>query len=474
MERVLVVEDDGFSREMFSDLLEEEGYEVDTAASGEEAIEKLNTRDYHVVVTDLVMRNISGLDILAAVKRQDPAIGVIMVTGHANMETAVYALKNGAHDYLIKPVNQDEFKHAVALCLEQRRLLDENQELKGLVKLLQVSQTIANCLDLERLYPLVVDVLAKEVGVNKGLGYFFDGGSSLVLKDVKGFSEAFGTRLGSAIMETFNCQGEKGESVIRLNNFLPSWFIEGSGIEGDLSDAMLLFIRTKAHPQGVVMLFNEPGMPFLSDINYKNLNFIIDQSSLALENAARYTTARSLLYVDELTGLFNYRYLEVAMEREVRRAERYGSSLAVIFLDMDLFKQVNDNHGHLNGTKVLREVGLLISKSVRDVDTVIRYGGDEYTVILVETDMAGAAVVAERIRLAIEQHDFLVAEGLKVKLTASLGYSCFPEDSRSKVELLELADQAMYRGKASGKNVVYSLSGRKSGQMPIINFNKGD
>jgi diguanylate cyclase (GGDEF)-like protein len=265
-------------------------------------------------------------------------------------------------------------------------------------------------------------------------------------------------------METFNCQGEKSESVFRLNNFLPSCFVEGSGIEGDLSDAMLLFIRTKTHPQGVVMLFNEPGMPFLSDINYKNLNFVIDQSSLALENAARYTTARSLLYVDELTGLFNYRYLEVAMEREIKRAERYGSSLAVIFLDMDLFKQVNDNHGHLNGTKVLREVGLLISKSVRDVDTVIRYGGDEYTVILVETDMAGAAVVAERIRLTIEQHDFLVAEGLKVKLTASLGYSCFPENSRFKMELLELADQAMYRGKASGKNVVYSLSGRKSGR----------
>lgn len=462
MERILVVEDDSFFREVFSDLLMEEGYDVDVAASGEEALQMLKAHDYQVVVTDLVMQDVSGLDILAAVKQQDPAIEVIMVTGHANMETAIYALKNGARDYLVKPINQDEFKHAVALCVEQRRLLDENQELKGLVNLFQVSQSIANCLDLERIYTLVVDALAKEVGVNRGLGYFIEGGSTLVLKDVKGFSEAFGTRLGTTIMDNFNCLEEKSSSAIRLSNFLPAAFEGGPEDHTDLSEAMLLFIRTKTHLQGIIMLFNEPGLAFPADINYKNLNFLLDQSSLAFENAARYTTARNLLYVDELTGLFNYRYLEVAMDRELRRAERYGSSLAVIFLDLDLFKQVNDSHGHLSGSKVLREVGSLLRKSVRDVDTVIRYGGDEYTVILIETGMAGAAIVAERIRRTIEKHEFLGSEGLNVKLTASLGYSCFPDDSKSKVELLELADQAMYRGKASGKNVVYSLSARKS------------
>ena len=193
MERILVVEDDGFFREVFQELLREEGYEVDTAASGAEALEKLYNQDYHVVVTDLVMQGLSGLDLLSRVKQYDPAIEVILVTGHANVETAIFALKNGARDYLVKPINHDEFKHTVALCIEQRRLLDENLELKGLLNLYQVSQTIANCLELERIYKLVVDALAKEVEVGRCIGYFLEG-DNLALKELKLLDQRSGER----------------------------------------------------------------------------------------------------------------------------------------------------------------------------------------------------------------------------------------------------------------------------------------
>jgi DNA-binding NtrC family response regulator len=148
MERILVVEDDTFSRTVFTDLLREEGYDVASATSAHEALLLLDREDFQVVVTDLVMPDMTGLDLLSRVKQKDPAIEVIMVTGHANMETAIAALKAGARDYLVKPINHDEFKHTVALCLEQQRLLDENFELKALVNLFQISQTIANCIEL--------------------------------------------------------------------------------------------------------------------------------------------------------------------------------------------------------------------------------------------------------------------------------------------------------------------------------------
>lgn len=460
MEKILIVEDDAFFREVFCDLLKEEGYQVDVAASGEEALGKLAISDYHVVVTDLVMQGINGLDILSRVKQKDTAIEVIMVTGHANTETAIFALKNGARDYLIKPINHDEFKHTVALCVEQRRLLDENQELKVLVNLFQVSQTIANCLDLDRLNALVIDALAKEVGVSRGLGYYSDGADDLVLKELRGLGENPAQVLGDALFQRSKLKEDKTISTMLLDQLsLP--VSEPDDETSDLREAMLLFIRSKSNLLGLVVLFNDAGKEFPDNINYKSLHFLLDQASLAFENAAHYTTARNLLYIDELTGLFNYRYLEVALERELKRAERYGSNLSVIFLDLDDFKKINDEFGHLIGSKVLREVGKLLKKSVREVDTVIRYGGDEYTVILIETNPIVATTVAERIRSSLEKHVFLANEGFQIRVTASLGFACYPDDTKSKVELLEFADQAMYRGKANGKNIVFSLAAPK-------------
>jgi diguanylate cyclase (GGDEF)-like protein len=259
------------------------------------------------------------------------------------------------------------------------------------------------------------------------------------------------------MMGRFRPPEEKSQNVIRLADFLAE---RPATLEDmtDLNDALLLLIRYKSLVQGVIILFNAPGERFPEILNLKNLTFLLDQSSLAFENAARYTSARNLLNVDELTGLFNYRFLEVAMEREVKRAERYKTSLSVIFLDIDQFKEINDTHGHLVGSKVLKEVGKLLKKSVREIDTVIRYGGDEYTILLAETGLETAAGVAERIRRSIERHRFLASDGMNIRITASLGYSCYPEDTKSKVELIEFADQAMYRGKASGRNVVFSVA----------------
>jgi diguanylate cyclase (GGDEF)-like protein len=455
---ILVVEDDSFFRVFFSDLLKEEGYTVDTASSGNEALRMLGDREYHVVITDLVLPDITGLDVLSRAKEHDPTIDVIVVTGHANMETAIYALKNGARDYLVKPINHDELKHAVALSLEQRQLLDENQELKQQINLFQVSQSIANCQEQERLWKLILDSLAKEIGVSRGLGFFLEERDELVLKELKGFDEEPGRKVGAFAMTKFDQEGGLEGSFFLLNKFhLPPDYARLEGLD-DLKETMTLFIRSPSTLLGVVFLFNEPGLNLPGNLKLGNIHFLLDQSSLALENAVRYARARNLVNIDDLTGLYNYRYLDLTLSREVKRAERYGAHLAVLFLDLDFFKTVNDTHGHMVGSKVLSEVGALLKQSVREEDTVIRYGGDEYTVILVETDATGAAVVAERIRRSIAEHRFLGGEGFDIHVTASIGCACYPEDTSTKSGLLELADQAMYRGKASGKNVVYHIA----------------
>ncbi|WP_243371267.1 diguanylate cyclase [Geotalea sp. SG265] len=455
MERILVVEDDSFFREVFADLLREDGFAVDVAGSGGQALEMMRSTGYGLVITDLVMPDITGLDLLSKVKQFDPSIDVILVTGHANTETAVFALKNGARDYLVKPINNEEFKHTVALCFEQRRLLDENQELKGLINLFQISQTIANSLDFEHIQSVLADSLAKEFGLRRLIGYFLNDAVTLELKEIKGFDEETASALGNLIFDLYKVSEEDTRSLVQLADLERHAQIFK---EHSINEAMLFFVRAKTALLGIIIAFNETGSSFPPHLNFKNINFLLDQASLALENTSRYNNARNLLYIDELTGLFNYRYLDIALEREIRRAERYSSNISVVFLDIDLFKLVNDQHGHLVGSKALAEVGLLLQKSVRDVDTVIRYGGDEYTIILVETGIEAASMVAERIRSTIEAHVFNQSEGLNIKLTASLGCASYPNDATCKLQLLELADQAMYRSKAGGKNRVFHIS----------------
>lgn len=460
MERILVVEDDRFFRNLYCELLKDDGYEIDTTASFHAALDSLSKRYYSLVITELVLHDMSGLDLLSRIKQQDPTIDVIIVTSHANVESAIYALKNGARDYLIKPFNHDEFKHTVALCMEQRRLIDENQELKGLLNIFQVGQTISNCLELDRLYPLVVDSLAKEIGVESCLGFFVTEGGHLDLKEIRGFSDEQGVRLSKLLLPELMRREVTVERIRPVSDlFQDSGMPEASdpAVVAGLDEALVFCIRSRTSVLGMVVFFNDYGKEIRSDINLKNVGFILDQSSLAIENAGRYATVKNLLYIDELTGLNNYRYLDIALEREIKRAERSDSSVSVIFLDLDLFKHVNDQYGHLIGSRVLKEVGLLLKGAVREFDTVIRYGGDEYTIILGDTPAESAAIVAERMRSRIESQRFLADEGYDIHLTACLGFACYPDDTRSKQELLDMADQAMYCGKTGGRNLVFPV-----------------
>ncbi len=447
MDIILLVEDDRFFREMFSNLLQAEGYQVETASCGRDGLEMLANGQYSLVITDLVMPDISGLEILSRVRETHPTVDVIMVTGNANLESAIVALKLGARDYLVKPVNPDEFKHSVAKCIQQRHLLDENEELKNMLSLFRAIQAISGCLDVEHLYHLLVEAVAREVGLIRTIGLFMVEGA-LEIKAAKGITPALCASLTEEIKTRLISSPNTDLSVEHLS-LSAKYSSEG------FSEALLIPFYRNSVPFGMIVLLNNVSCP-LPDVgkNKKNILFLIEQSLRAFTNAETFSKANDLLFIDDISGLYNHRYLEIALEREMRRVERYASHLAVLFIDVDSFKNVNDIHGHMVGSRVLAEFGALIKKTVRDVDIVIRYGGDEYTAILVETACETAEMVAERVRRQVESHPFMGGEGQIIRLTCSIGYACCPDDTASKDVLLEMADRAMYAGKTSGKNCV--------------------
>ena len=186
----------------------------------------------------------------------------------------------------------------------------------------------------------------------------------------------------------------------------------------------------------------------------------------ALANSVRIADAERLSLTDDLTKLQNARYLRQFLVNEIKRARRYHSKVAALFLDLDDFKRINDLHGHLVGSHALMEMASVILPSVRDTDCVVRYGGDEFVVILPETGVDKAWRVADRIRAKIEQHRFSGGRRLDFSLSASFGIAVFPDHALSPQQLIACADTAMYEAKAAGKNCIRIMSGGAASKNP--------
>jgi len=182
------------------------------------------------------------------------------------------------------------------------------------------------------------------------------------------------------------------------------------------------------------------------------LGVALEGPALALDTSAALARAEALSVTDDLTELYNSRYLNLVLRRESKRASRSGRPLSLLFVDLDGFKTVNDTYGHQAGSRALVEAAWVIRGSARETDVVARFGGDEFALILPDTGGEGATAVAERVRERLAGHGFLAAEGLDLRLTASVGVATLPDVAASSEELLRAADMAMYRVKASGKN----------------------
>jgi diguanylate cyclase (GGDEF)-like protein len=178
----------------------------------------------------------------------------------------------------------------------------------------------------------------------------------------------------------------------------------------------------------------------------------IEPGAIALENALRVQRAEALSVTDDLTQLYNSRFLMQVLRRETKRASRAGRPLSLLFVDLDGFKAINDTHGHLYGSRALVEAASVIRASARETDMVARFGGDEFALILPDTGTEGAAAVGDRVRERIAAFRFLEGDGLAIALTVSVGVATLPDVAGSAEGLIQAADEAMYWVKEHGKN----------------------
>jgi diguanylate cyclase (GGDEF)-like protein len=192
--------------------------------------------------------------------------------------------------------------------------------------------------------------------------------------------------------------------------------------------------------------------PRLSASMLRAVRILLEPASVALDNALLLKRAEALSVTDDLTHLYNSRYLNLVLRRETKRASRSGRPLSLLVIDLDGFKAVNDTYGHLFGSRALVEAAAVIRQSARETDVVSRFGGDEFALVLPDTGGEGAFAVGERIRERIAAHRFLAGDGLNIHLTGSVGVATLPDVAASSEELVQAADKAMYAVKESGKN----------------------
>ena len=223
-------------------------------------------------------------------------------------------------------------------------------------------------------------------------------------------------------------------------------------------DVLCVPIMSKKNIIGVLELVNKKNDRIFTKNEQELLLKFADQASMAIERASLYHKMANLAITDDLTKLFNLRYLYRVLDTEVKRCRRYHSTFAIIFLDLDSFKLVNDTHGHLIGSKTLVEVARMLAGSLRDVDIIARYGGDEFVIVLPHTTVEMAYKIAARIQNDINRHSFLTEEGLSLKITASFGVAGYPDHAGDETELLRIADGAMYTAKGMGRNRVVVAS----------------
>jgi len=449
--RVIVVDDDRLIREMVRDAIGELA-RVECCESSEAALEALHRESADLIISDLTMPGLSGIELLEEVRRSHPAADFMLLTGNATVESAIGALRMGAADYLLKPVNGEELALLVERILAQRRLIEENEKLRENLLTVESCRGLLRCFESAEIYTSTLDLLMEHLPRQRGLALFHRRSIPTDGIAFRGFAELEARALREVLVGDKPIDIDAIPRVELLSEGQLHNTMRDVGIECGTVAAVPL--RGSDKEIGVLWLF-EDGRPFeAGEIDRAKL--IAGHAELALRNAERYNEAKDRAFIDDVTEVYNARYLLQATDREIHRADRYGNPMTVLFLDLDRFKLVNDQYGHLVGSRALRRLSEVLLTCIRQVDTLARYGGDEFTILLPDTPHDVALDIAERIRRLVEDTLFEAGRDTPFRLSISIGVGTFPQHGRNRTALLDVADKAMYRAKSLGRNCVCS------------------
>jgi two-component system cell cycle response regulator len=488
--RILIVDDDPSVVQSVSWMLEEQGYEVTAVAGGDALLEELARPDQpppDLLLLDILMPDADGMQLLERVKAEDRwrDVPVLMLSSVPPEDATVRTLGLGAADFIRKPFRGRELVARVqaqlragaqvratrdALAHAQGELRRARDDAENRRKLVDILHEVTGDIAAHEVYHVLARRVARALAVSH---------CSVVLarsEDTRGVvASAFeNPRLQNAAVEL--------EAYPELRRALDSnepeliediaahpLYADGrpllglDGAEIPARSAIALPFSIEGGQTGVFLLRRTREQPPLTTEDVAFADAVIGAAVAAVQRAQVIETTRAdnarleqLATTDSLTQLLNRRALTERLTREMERALRSDGTVALLMLDLDHFKRVNDTHGHLVGDAVLREVAELLISEVRGNDLVGRFGGEEFLVVLPDTDDDGAAAFAERIRERVDRHAFPGREDTPaLHMTASIGVATFPAALIESVEdLFARADAALYRAKADGRNRV--------------------
>ena len=445
--RLLLVDDDARLRGSFRLLLAQPGREIVEASSGEEALTALQTRAFDLVLLDIGLPGISGLDVLRWLAENRPHTGVMMVSGQRDLEGAVRALRHGALDFVRKPDDLDFLPDRVEQTLLRLRLQRENTEMT------------ARLAHSERLHRFLVES-------SPDIVYTLDENGCFVFVNPR-----VETLLGYARSELLGCHYTNivHEDDVTLARFALAE--RRSDERASTNIELRLVCSPRAHPdrppRHVVTTVSAMGVyddgtpgrvpsaapSGATRVQGPRRRFVGSYGvvrDITERKRAEETITFQALH-DQLTDLPNRRLFKDHLELALVQAERRGQLVGVMFIDLDRFKLVNDTYGHLQGDELLRSFAQRLRACVRAGDTVARQGGDEFTVLLPDlTNADDALLIAQKILSGLGQ-PFLIGDR-EFRATASIGIATYPRDGLTSEQLMQNADIAMYEVKSNGRN----------------------
>lgn len=455
--RLLVVDDDEAIRMLSQRILMSYGGAVEVAENGREALQILLRQDFDVVLVDLRMQEMDGITFIQEARNIWPWLGFIIMTGFMDDVSGDLAAKLSISRILQKPVRPsqlcqvvlDEYRERHAALGAAGPGLEQHQrQLRMLGHLGETALASSTFVEaLRELSEGLGHLMSCDVA---GLLGFSEGQTIIVLNARTTVSEEFLEAARQEISARY--EALSGKALDRENLRLQ---VEGvpPGPGGPEVPGRMLSIPLLVHNevQGVLLLtYAKPESLAAVDVS-----FVYHIANVLSSILSAVTRIRQMAAHDSLTKLYNRDYFEEQTEQAWQLARRYGHNMAVAITDLDHFKTVNDTHGHLAGDQILVEFAEILKKVARTSDVVARYGGDEFVILLPQTDLPSGLTLGERLRKAVDEHIFC-PRTLRLKLTASVGLATSrditPSDHAS--EMLRLADVALYQAKRDGRNRV--------------------